>query len=244
MKYRVVLLFNGSIVERSSYGPVPFSSVVSVDFANYSRSTQLFVVQKRRIGARSDTGGTCNRKIGKSELIESQENKSQETELRSIKSTPVVISDEDLDLEIEKIRSMKNNTLSRSRTDSSPIQASNFKTPSPVENNMKEKNIKNICNNYENVRKETPKMVQENMTAVEEKLTSLKIVNKKESPKKGERKTSTENNKDRDDLLQRQSSEEDSANHSPSDVMLASPSLSSISDNHSEGSSDGEKRWQ
>ncbi|XP_060528608.1 KH domain-containing protein akap-1 [Cylas formicarius] len=41
--------------------------------------------------------------------------------------------------------------------------------------------------------------------------------------------------------LRRQHSGRDSANHSPSDVMMASPSLSSISDNHSEGSNDSGK---
>ncbi|KAI4460876.1 tudor domain containing protein [Holotrichia oblita] len=41
--------------------------------------------------------------------------------------------------------------------------------------------------------------------------------------------------------MQRQNVERDSANHSPADVMLASPSLSSISDNHSEGSNDSGK---
>lgn len=55
---------------------------------------------------------------------------------------------------------------------------------------------------------------------------------------KGEAKvaSSTENKKRSDSVhkLHRKNSGRDSANHSPSDVMLASPSLSSMSDNHSE----------
>ncbi|KAJ8950430.1 hypothetical protein NQ318_003706 [Aromia moschata] len=159
-------------------------------------------------------------------------------ELRSIRSTPIVISDEDLDLEIEKIKSMKNGSaLSKSRQESSPLQAKKTKSQPPKEEGgVKDKVAKN-SKGCENARKEpNQKMAQKDIAVVEEKLTSLKIGNGKEaSTKKREHTNSTgSNKKESDELLQRQSSERDSANHSPSDVMLASPSLSSISDNHSE----------
>lgn len=84
-----------------------------------------------------------------------------------------------------------------------------------------------------NSKKEHAEMAQKDIAVVEDKLTSLKINNNnKETPKKREHRNST--GKKEHDELQRQSSERDSANHSPADVMLASPSLSSISDNHSE----------
>ncbi|XP_057653881.1 A-kinase anchor protein 1, mitochondrial-like [Diorhabda carinulata] len=127
-------------------------------------------------------------------------------ELRATKTTPRVVSDEDLDLEIEKIKSMKNG------------HSFSVKTDSPAD--------ENICSKAKkNQKKESGKMAQKDMAIVEEKLTTLKIGKNKECPKKREQKNT----------------ERDSANHSPSDVMLASPSLSSISDNHSEGSSDSGK---
>lgn len=171
--------------------------------------------------------------------------------LRSTRSNPVVISDEDLDLEVEKIKSMKSGSgvLSRSKSDNSPKQS---KTPSPSKADASPKIISPpsplkedlIAARSEKASKEPEKqieMAQKDIQVVEEKLTSLKINNNnnKETPKKREHRNST--GKKEHEELQRQSSERDSANHSPADVMLASPSLSSISDNHSEGSSDSGK---
>ncbi|KAJ8967755.1 hypothetical protein NQ314_002636 [Rhamnusium bicolor] len=214
--------------------------------------------KKKRIGARSDTGDTKTRQdIERSQLDKTLQKGLGEADksspvkltptrnfsrslsgvdsapidiiippqLRSAKSHPIVISDEDLDLEIEKIKSMKNGALSRSKSDYSPPQAPTSKSPSPIKANSQ--------NNKENLEKETSPMAQKDIAVVEDKLTSLKLYNNKEIPRKREHKNNI-NNKREHDELQRQSSERDSANHSPADVMLASPSLSSISDNHSE----------
>lgn len=161
-------------------------------------------------------------------------------ELRSIKTSPVIISDEDLDLEIEKIKSMKtstNNTvMSRSKQEdnkmlkSSPIQETSTNNNNSTTTPMKQKKfMKN--------KKEMKNKMTKDLNGVEEKLSTLKL--NKETTSTATTTTTTP--KRQSDDLQRQSSERDSANHSPADVMLASPSLSSISDNHSEGSSDSGK---
>ncbi|XP_072381189.1 KH domain-containing protein akap-1 [Diabrotica undecimpunctata] len=152
-------------------------------------------------------------------------------ELRATKSTPRIVSDEDLDFEIEKIKSMKNGSLFPAKLDS-PI-------PNKSKSSTYRDNKESKPKSKKNQKKEAGKMAQKDIAIVEEKLTSLKISKNKETPKKREHKNST-SKKDSEEL-QRQNSERDSANHSPSDVMLASPSLSSISDNHSEGSSDSGK---
>lgn len=161
-------------------------------------------------------------------------------ELRASKSAPLVISDEDLDFEIEKIKSMKNGNLFGSRKESSPkaletspksLAPPKSQTPSPVKQTPVKITTKSKKNRKE---KDTIKMVQKDLTVVEEKLTSLKIDEKQKIEHKSVSNGTTKQEID----LQRQSSERDSANHSPSDVMMASPSLSSISDNHSEVSID------
>lgn len=188
-------------------------------------------------------------------------------ELRSVKSNPVVISDEDLDLEIEKIKSMKNETFKKSRalnssttttttTTSSSKEDVNEKTP-PKQNS--ETPVKKVeTTSIKTTEKTTPnktverkldmvekkveaagKMAQD-MVRVEQKLNNLKLgMNNSQSSKKKGKKGGNKGGKNvkltsEREELQRQSSERDSANHSPADVMLASPSLSSISDNHSE----------
>lgn len=84
-------------------------------------------------------------------------------------------------------------------------------------------------------------MAHKEVTCVEEKFNNLKLgkdTPKKKNKGKGKQQQShaamNGYKKNEHEDLHRQSSERDSANHSPADVMLASPSLSSISDNHSE----------
>lgn len=162
-------------------------------------------------------------------------------ELRSVKSNPVVISDEDLDFEIEKIKSMKNEKFNRSKT----LNNSTSNTDEKL--TVKEKNLSPV-KKVETINKvlETTKSVQvenkveemaQDIACVEQKLSNLKLGNntkKKGKSKGGCNKTAPKSAVSEHEDLQRQSSERDSANHSPADVMLASPSLSSISDNHSE----------
>ncbi|RZC35495.1 KH domain-containing protein C56G2.1 [Asbolus verrucosus] len=126
--------------------------------------------------------------------------------LKAAKSNPVVISDEDLDLEIEKIKSMRYGG-------SIDLRKSN----SSSESTKKEASVK-----------KSPIMAQK----VPEEKCGVSLP--KESVKVEEKSPVSID-------IQRQNSDRDSANHSPADVMLASPSLSSISDNHSEGSNDSGK---
>lgn len=148
-------------------------------------------------------------------------------ELRATKSTSRIVSDEELDLEIEKIKSMKNGALFTTKPDSPHVLIASSKSTGKEHNSKPSKKKAS--------KKESGKMAQKDIAIVEEKLTSLKVKNNKEVHKKRDNKNSKNNaNKENEDILQRQNSERDSANHSPSDVMLASPSLSSISDNHSE----------
>lgn len=157
-------------------------------------------------------------------------------ELRSVKSNPVVISDEDLDFEIEKIKSMKNEKFNRSKTlnNSNTGEKATVKEKSPLPVNKVEGFNKVVeTKKSEQVEKKVEEMAQD-IACVEQKLSNLKLGNnsKKKGKSKGGCNKTTIKSEHED--FQRQSSERDSANHSPADVMLASPSLSSISDNHSE----------
>lgn len=237
--------------------------------------------KRKRIGVRSDPGGTkqqssvetSDQHSPEPEPIEKPSPTVERTfsrslsgvdtapidivfprELRLAKSNPVVISDEDLDFEIEKIKSMKNRSepvvkskpttaATEESKPKSPVEAA-IKTPSPKKENAPIKSAEVLPNNTEIVvKKKTPKMAQKDVVSVDEKFSALKLGNKETPKKKNKNKqakvavavaVTNMNNSDHQDELHRQSSERDSANHSPADVMLASPSLSSISDNHSE----------
>lgn len=207
--------------------------------------------KRKRIGVRSDPGGTsADNKQLQSTSVEASSTPGRKfsrslsgvetapidiiipRELRAVKSNPVVISDEDLDLEIEKIKSMKNEKYIKSKALSVRDSTSNgeksplkerTKSPSPVKT-------------LESTSKETKDEMAQDIACVEQKLSSLKL-GMKENSKKKNKKGGNKNAKSKPsehEESQRQNSERDSANHSPADVMLASPSLSSISDNHSE----------
>lgn len=223
--------------------------------------------KRKRIGARSDPGGTGadNKQVEQLQEQQHEQHVTEEVqipkaastsekkfsrslsgvetapidiiiprELRSVKSNPVVISDEDLDFEIEKIKSMKNEKFNRSKTLNSSEKTppkDKVKTPSPP----KKVEASGKADMVEKEVETTGKMTQD-ITFVEEKLSNLKLgmkeaPSKKKGKSKGGKKAASASEHEE---LQRQSSDRDSANHSPADVMLASPSLSSISDNHSE----------
>lgn len=127
-------------------------------------------------------------------------------------------------------------------TDNTPIK----KEPFTVVTNSAEKNTvipgkspkKGKGKNRKLEKPANKKMAQTEVP--EGKMTELKILIDKEEATVA----SSTGNKQRSDSvhkLHRKNSGRDSANHSPSDVMLASSSLSSMSDNHSEGSSDSGK---
>ncbi|KAL1494724.1 hypothetical protein ABEB36_010275 [Hypothenemus hampei] len=189
------------------------------------------------------------------------------------KSCPVVISDEDLDLEIEKVKSLRTNytsptiiserlkTPSTTPTSSTPMNVENDAAPSktpPVDPSLKTP----IREPFEHcvvvsTKKETPKQTptKKFQGKKQEKTSAKKMgakdtveiknneVVKKESPKKEIKKDTKQKEEQQKGHreLHRKNSGRDSANHSPCDVIIASPSLSSMSDNHSEGSSDSGK---
>lgn len=152
--------------------------------------------------------------------------------LRASRSNPKVISDEELDLEIEKIKSMNSGSyFSSSKIEDNPKEH----TPSPI---IKEPDppVTSPTNSLksENNKSEIIMVIKEEM--VNDQVSSLNISNDRSSPQKHQEHDHEDNNNGQKSELdiQRQSNERDSANHSPVDVMLASPSLSIISDNHSE----------
>ncbi|XP_066258050.1 KH domain-containing protein akap-1 [Euwallacea similis] len=221
-------------------------------------------------------------------------------DLKSSKSSPVIISDEDLDLEIEKIKSMKTQYNSPNKISSTPSGTSSpvksaANSPSPIANPDSATQPIEILESSEEVSKpaevtpikkepfehcvvvtksgekagktneliqnSTPKrgkgkkkqakaskmMAQSGIINVEQELTVLKIsIDKEKAMKNSAVKAEKKQSEDAQECvsphkIHRKNSGRDSANHSPSDVMLASPSLSSMSDNHSEGSSDSGK---
>lgn len=187
-------------------------------------------------------------------------------ELRSHKSNPVVISDEDLDLEIQKIKSMKsaaivpfnksqtNETDTVKKTPPSAIKktSNNIKpvefsspdtfTSTPITPKFKSPKVIKCTPQKIILSSSTSPMAQKHAKTTEEKLSNTKVEMAKEVINDSPKQTAdiskvVEEKIVEHEEIQRQTSERDSANHSPADVMLASPSLSSISDNHSEVSS-------
>lgn len=204
-------------------------------------------------------------------------------ELRSQKNNnQPIISDEDLDFEIEKIKSMKapiveevkpeevaatatvvtesfevvvkispNNTPFKQNTTDcvdSPVK--------PLANGSKQQqrrpNGKPSKQQEAMGRKNSSKKGNEKKTAaqkeveeIQQKFDEMKLRDKTSTKMDNRRKhhqpTQQQQPNEDCDRNSRRSVERDSANHSPADVMLASPSLSCISDNHSEGSNDSGK---
>ncbi|KAB0794664.1 hypothetical protein PPYR_11503 [Photinus pyralis] len=179
-------------------------------------------------------------------------------ELKSTKSSQLMISDEDLDLEIEKIKSMKttsNPSVERlnSKKDNQPnsvVESESTErstnlmataSPKKQSTNLK-KDANKTMETIENKNVKSPlnknkkgKMPQKDVGAtLRKKFNTLKV-------EANVTQKFTTSGADADQETDKQSSERDSANHSPADVMLASPSLSCISDSHSEGSSDSGK---
>ncbi|KAK9700615.1 KH domain [Popillia japonica] len=188
-------------------------------------------------------------------------------ELRSHKSNPIVISDEDLDIEIQKIKSMKSAAAEPFKKSKSSDDVDSMKKtpPSELRRSEKSKEFSTPVDSFTSTpitpKYKSPKVIKctpqkiilssssspmaqkHAKSSPEEKLTTAKVdtQEKIDSPKKMPTLNSVEEKNVENEEMQRQNVERDSANHSPADVMLASPSLSSISDNHSEGSNDSGK---
>lgn len=179
-------------------------------------------------------------------------------ELRSHKSNPVVISDEDLDLEIQKIKSMKSAAAEPFKRSQSTDDVDNIKKTPSVEIRKsiekpreftppdsfysgsitpKYKSPKVIkCTPQKIISSSSSPMAQKHAKTAEEKFENSKVESQEliNCPNKPPMPKSVEEKNAENEDIQRQNTDRDSANHSPADVMLASPSLSSISDNHSE----------
>lgn len=200
-------------------------------------------------------------------------------ELRSSKSSQLIISDEDLDLEIEKIKSMKSN-----RTPNKMAVGTANKTPATTPEKMDEigtnemlviepnkyvtmspnrtalsfspnkmvatiPSVSNTPNKITNqVSPKVEKVLADVLSKTPIKAATTNNVNQT-SPRESDKQLIQEREMEEkvecgvidkngeaieDNDVHRRSTERDSANHSPADVMLASPSLSSISDSHSE----------
>ncbi|KAF5269684.1 hypothetical protein FQA39_LY08607 [Lamprigera yunnana] len=237
-------------------------------------------------------------------------------DLKPSKSVPPIISDEDLDLEIEKIKSTKNNVKSSSEKfnknkETSKIELSIEKvdcvkeefipknmlmSPTKIQNTNKivesTKNVLMSSNEIQAMpskqlisgKKSAPserlvlikKLTLDKQTMPSKKLTPMKqsipskqikvlskneksILDKKdvvsgnlEKAMSSLKMETTSPNRQKllkgipavsttEQEILKQNIERDSANHSPADIMLASPSLSYISDSHSEGSNDSGK---
>lgn len=173
-------------------------------------------------------------------------------ELRSQRTSPIVISDEDLDIEIEKVKSMRSyssehyklsggsDTIDGISTTSStssrtPAKKAKAKVQQPedampagkLDSQVKSKNQMKT-----NAEKKKGKMTP--VKKVEEELSNMKLNQESETQEEVKVENGRKEEQANAHAEERQSSERDSANHSPADVMLASPSLSCISDNHSE----------
>lgn len=161
--------------------------------------------------------------ISKTPSPKEEKNTPLHTSVKSPDTTPVKSSNitpvKSLDispiksLEIAPIKLASNLTTPVKLPDPSPpINKSVIKSEKKAKSKMAQKDL--VCEKFGNMKlKDTPKKKNKNKSKVASSNINSNVVHED---------------------IQRQSSERDSANHSPAEVMLASPSLSSISDNHSE----------
>lgn len=260
----------------------------------------IFWFRKKREFAKSDPGGRERIKSLKEELAEVLNAEAEaikasplsKTDRSIIKSTPIDIvpngsgsqrssplelTDEEVDMEIEKIirkKSLEKNNKRMSFNDKHLVVSSSSKQPTFVVNNesspvflslQTERNCtKDDVDAYSvKVVNEDTAIMKENIHNKSEKDTSQDCTKNdtiKSEMNAGEESAVTDteelniidnvvdepcdsnNSENRFSAPQtRRISERDSANHSPVDPMLASPSMCHFSDNHSEGSSDSGK---
>ncbi|KAH0810193.1 hypothetical protein GEV33_012598 [Tenebrio molitor] len=174
-----------------------------------------FWYRRKRIESKSDPGDTlkCTTAVTPPPKTETDSVESAPIDIppkqKTAKPSPVIISDEDLDLEIEKIKSMRYGGSIDIRKSNSSSESAGDKQASSVN-------------------KQSSSIMAQKVTEERAPLVPTENVKMEKSPVNS-------------DDIQRQNSERDSANHSPADVMMASPTLSSISDNQSEGSNDSGK---
>lgn len=170
--------------------------------------------------------------------------------------TAPIISDEDLDVEIERMKSMKN-TLEPYKIQTitamdTPKKSSNkeksitvLQKTANATNTPQNKKQNAIKKNKSDSNKTKPtktsekkaKIPQKEIAVVETQLAELQLnTEKSDSPIKIKSKVNNTDSHPNSEPQPAQtvSNERDSANHSPVDVIMASPTLSNFSDNHSE----------
>ncbi|CAB3224592.1 unnamed protein product [Arctia plantaginis] len=259
----------------------------------------IFWFRKKREYAKSDPGGREKIKSLKEELAEALNAQAEAKRIsplgkaeRSIiksapidiipngsnsqRSSPLELTDEEVDLEIEKIIRKKSiekekrmsagfdKFCSLSLSSKEPVNEpyvvcstlptviSGFAKNSNLSPNKTIKISDDIVNAQEMPSNSQVEGVQQDSTIVE---TSVLEINKIENTNKvdaedlnkniinidDEHRDNNENENTFSTAQNRRISERDSANHSPIDPLLASPSMCHFSDNHSEGSSDSGK---
>ncbi|XP_050667190.1 A-kinase anchor protein 1, mitochondrial isoform X2 [Leptidea sinapis] len=257
----------------------------------------IFWFKKKREYAKSDPGGRERIKSLKEELAEALNAEAECTQLtplgridRSIiksapidivpngsssqRSSPLELTDEEIDLEIEKIirkksidKEKKMSFVRDSHMDSvatkdAPIlvkettcqlyssfrtdmtcninNPSSAKTTEPCENSVLSENISEDVISQPFCQSECSKM---DAVASESNITD-DTVNDSDNINETEEHSNNNEHEGQNRYAasqDRRISERDSANHSPVDPMLASPSMCNFSDDHSEGSSDSGK---
>lgn len=249
----------------------------------------LFWIKKKREYAESDPGGREKLKSLKEELAEALNAHSEAQKasplgkadrsiiksapidinpngINSQRSSPLDLTDEEVDIEIEKIISRKKSVVNENRTpagfdkqhlvvSSSTIKPSFIvkESPtnmcSPLKTKMtcsEDANISSLTNEeYSNDIDINTEKTDMSLQASAKSVVTTSEVNTHEENTSAEAKELNVNNvidepsdNDSDNRFStaqsRHISERDSANHSPVDPMLASPSICHFSDNHSE----------
>ncbi|KOB79527.1 KH domain-containing protein [Operophtera brumata] len=256
----------------------------------------IFWFKKKREYAKSDPGGRERLKSLKEELAEALNTHAEARKasplgradrsiiqsapidinpngINSQRSSPLELTDEEVDIEIEKIVSRKKSVVNENRmsagfdkqhlvVSSSKIIPSFIVKESPPNmcsplkikmSRSEDDNISSLTNEEctNDIDINTEKTASQQASTKSEVMTSE--VNRNEANPSVEAEELNVNNdidepsdsNDSDNRFStaqsRRISERDSANHSPVDPMLASPSMCHFSDNHSEGSSDSGK---
>lgn len=253
----------------------------------------IFWFRKKREYAKSDPGGRERIKSLQEELAEALSSEAEALKasplgkadrsiiksapidivpngLGSQRSSPLELTDEEVDLEIEKIirtKSVKNDFKVSSSIDRVLVMQSLKLEPSfkiPVPSSKRGSSLQSEANSIREVPSMCPadaKHIVATSTAdfaekestqsvsvaavdvapLEEAVAEEEECNNNIVEEANETSESVDNEDRFSTAQSRRISERDSANHSPVDPLLASPSMCHFSDNHSEGSSDSGK---
>lgn len=167
-------------------------------------------------------------------------------DIKTNRSPPIIISDKDLDIEIEKIKSMKSlnsgfkdikmkgscsQSTTDNSTDNSPVEE--IVTTKKIQKQAKTPTKKNLNSSNVNEMNQTPVIIKAG------KRSPINVDLVKKTPEKATIMVETTQSPDIRDSANKSPGIRDSANHSPADAMLASPSCSIASDGHHSDSDSG-----